>query len=345
MGLAPWSVTEKNKNSNKGNNKMTLHILQEKAMEIAQTLGEPINTQLPVPVELQAMADVSIVDPGEKLFKFSTLDNTADVILDVDANGYITTVKRTPLGDTAVSFKGLNSKLEYLEVDEVMNSLDLTTIGRRKESITRGMDKTEVKLIFDAILSATGSYHPGETCQEFTVGSADDLYDVVIGMKQYIEDYGDKFLLMCGTAFKNGIDTYDKDNVTSFNYNIELIDRFAKAGIEVMKIFGQVSNVSGETESALMNTNKAILLARNSRIAQGKPVKFARRRISPSIAEWMGADVDTAQRGMVVGHTPVIVESTGAKNVLAYSIYGYESIAMAITNPKAIAYADASVIL
>ena len=326
-------------------NKMGNHILQEKAMEVAQILGEPINTQLPVPVELQAMADISVVDPGEKLFKFSTLDNTADVILDVDSNGYITTVKRTPLGDTAVTFKGLNSKLEYLEVDEVMNSLDLTTIGTRKGAITRGMDKTEVKLIFDAILSSTGSYLPGENCQELSVESADDLYDVIIGMKQSIEDYGDKFLLLCGTAFKNGIDTYDKDNVTSFNYNIDLIDRLAKAGIDVMKIFGQVSNVSGETESALMDTNKAILLAKNSRIAEGKPIKFARRRISANIAEWMGADVDTAQRGIVVGHTPVIVESTGAKNVLAYSVYGYESIAMAIVNPKAIAFCDASVIL
>jgi hypothetical protein len=60
----------------------------------------------------------------------------------------------------------------------------------------------------------------------------------------------------------------------------------------------------------------------------------------------MGADVDSAQRAIMVGQVPVIVEVSGIKeNVLGYSVYGYESVVIAVKNPKAIAIADLTTIL
>jgi len=85
-----------------------------------------------------------------------------------------------------------------------------------------------------------------------------------------------------------------------------------------------------------------ILVARNSTIAEGKPVKFVRRRISSDIAKLMGADVDKAQRALIVNPTPVNV---GGTNTLAYGIYGYESQIFTVTNPKAICICDATAIL
>jgi len=315
-------------------------------LEIAQLVGQPINLQLPVPYELAAIADVFTANPGDKFWRCATMESTADVILTIDANGKITTVKRSPIADAQLTFTGLNSKLEYVLVDDVLNSVDVDVLARRKESITRGMDKTELKILLDAILNMTSGYLPGVNPFEQTVASTDDLFDVIMGMKHQVEDYGDQFVLLCGSTVKEKIDTYEKDNVATFNYRIGLSEKLRELGIEVVKVFGQVAYDNGESGQALMDAKKMILVAKNSRIAEGKPVKFVRRKISPDIAKLMGCEVDSAQRALVVNPTPVPIDFSGTTwNTLAYGIYGYESIVMTITNPKSICIADATVIL
>lgn len=312
-------------------------------LEIAKLIGEPINAQLPVPVELAEIADVFTAEPGEKVWRYTAFDTSLDTILAVDANGAITQVKRTPTGDAELTFSGLNSKEEYVLIDDILGETDnVSVLARRKESISRGMDKREMKAIITAILANTAGYLPGVDCPEFTVSSTHDLYDVIMGMKHLVEDYGDEFVLLVGTAVKEAIDTYDKDNVASFNYNIALIDRLAKLGIKVIKMFGQVESTDGGGEAVIMDTKKLILVAKNSRIAEGKPVKFCRRKISANIATLMGAEVDSAQRALIVSPTPV---NKAGVNTLAYSVYGYESNIFSITNPKAISIADATSIL
>lgn len=312
------------------------------ALEIAKLIGEPINTQLPVPVELSLIADVFTAEAGEHVWKYETLDNTADVVLEVNpTTGAITAKKRSPLGDVEMLFSGLQSKMEYVLVDAILASPDTDVLSRRKEAITRGMDKREIRTILDAIVNPTSndSRFPGEVCEQITADSGEDLYDLIMKMKHAVEDYGDNYILLCGSAVKEAIDNYDKKiNATNVG-GISLPAKLKELGIEVVKIFGKVSIADNEAEVSLLDTNKMILVARNSRIAEGKPIKFVRRKIAPAIAQLMGADVDKAQRALVVGGTPVNVAGV---NTLAYSVYGYESVVFAITNPKAIKYADAT---
>lgn len=314
-------------------------------LEIASLIGQPINTQLPVPVELAAIADVLTAEPGEKVWRFSALDDTADVILAVDGAGAITTKKRDAVGVVEMTFSGLNSKLEYVLVDAVLGAADTDLLSRRRESITRGMDKREVKLITDAILAYTetgDTYFPGEGPQEVTAASGDDLYDVIVAMKHKVEDYGDGYVLLCAPNVKEAIDNYDKSiNATNVG-GVSLPAKLKELGIEVVKMFGKVSAASNETESAMLAAGKMILVAKNSRLSEGKPIKFVRRKISPDIAKLMGADVDKAQRATIVNPTPVNVSGT---NTLAYGVYGYESIIFCITNPKAIVSADATSVI
>lgn len=295
-------------------------------LEISKLIGEPINPQLPVPVEIGAIADLDTADPGEKVFYFASEDTDVDEIYDVDANGAITVVKRTPLADTALTFKGVNSKLEYVLLESVLSSPDVNVLARKKGAISRGMDKLELRLILKAIMDAG-------TITTITPTTGEDLYDVIIRAKHAIEDYGDNFILLVGSSVKEAIDTYDKDNAGTFNYSVGLVAKLKEIGIDVMKIFGKVKTTSDVAEAVLLDANKFILIARNSRIAQGKPLHFVRRRISPEIAKLMGADVDSAQRALVVNPTPVNVSGT---NTLAYGVYGYESIIWAIKNIKAI---------
>lgn len=312
-------------------------------MEVAQLIGEPINPQLPVPVELREIADTFTANAGEHVWRYQNLDETADVVLDVDVNGLITVVKRTPLNDVELTFKGKNSKLEYVLVEDVLNKVDTDALSRRKESISRGMDKAELKMILDAILTPTNAVFPANEVGGYAVvvESGDDLYDVIMKAKHGVEDYGDNYVLLAGTTVKEKLDTYDKDNVTGFNYNITLQARLQALGISVMKIFGKVSVASNEAEVALMDSKKFILVARNSRIAEGKPIKFVRRRINPEIAQAMGASVDNAQRALIVN--PVPVQDNG--NRLAFGVYGCEWIIFCITNPKAIATCDCTSII
>lgn len=307
-------------------------------MEIAKQIGEPVNPQLPVPVEIEAIADTFTAEPGEKIWRYTAVDSSFDTVLSVDNAGAITVVKRTPTGDAELTFDGYNSKLEYVLIDDILAETDnVQVLGRRKQSITRAMDKRELYAIVTALLAKTAGKLPGVEPHEVAPDSADDLYDVIIAMKHKVEDYGDNFVLLCGTTVKEKIDTYDKDQASSFNYNVTLPLKLKALGIDVLKVFGKVELTDGGGETAIMDSKKAVLIARNSRVAEGKPIKFVRRKIGAEIARLMGADVDKAQRALMVNPTPVIVSGT---NTLAYGVYGYESVIFSITNPYAICIAD-----
>ena len=312
-------------------------------LEIAKLIGQPIDPSLPVAFELAEIADVLTAEVGEKVWRYTEFDpNHGDVIYDV-STGVINAVAKSATGDAEISFSGLNSKLEYVKVDDILGETDNTSVlARRKISITRSMDKKEVKNIMDAIVNLTAGSFPGDplgvpALPEVVTATGNDLYDVILALKHKVEDYGDNFVLLCGSTVKEKLDTYDKDNVASFEYRIGIYETLKAIGVKVIKVFGQLNGAN------ILDKKKMILVARNSRIAEGKPVKFVRRKINADIAKLMGADVDTAQRALIVNPTPVLTD--GGDKMLAYGIYGYESIALTIVNPKAIAVCDASEIL
>ena len=313
-------------------------------LEIAKLIGEPINPALPVPVALSEIADLATADPGEKVWYFASEDTDADEIYEVNTStGKIVVVKKDPLSDTQLTFTGLNSRLQYVLLDSVLSSPDVDVLGRKKSSISRGMDKLELKRILDAIiaLGAVGT---------ISAASGEDLYDVIMKAKHALEDYGDNYVLLCGSAVKEAIDNYDKKNATSYNYNVTLPAKLRELGINVVKIFGKIKTGDAAaneadlgTESALLDTNKFIMVARDSTIAKGKPVIFVRRRIPADIAKLMGAEVDKTERGLWVNPAPVQVAGV---NTLGYGVYGYESVVLAITNARAMKKsADLSAIL
>ncbi len=302
---------------------------------IAKNIGEPINPHLPVPVELSEIANIDTANPGEKVYRFDDIDTRVDTILAVDSNGAITQVKVSPLGDTEISFSHLNSEMLYVLVTDVLDSIDLDVLGRKKAHISQGLDKRELKILLDALLTRDAL---GET-DIIEMASGSDLYDVILNAKHEIEDYGDNFIMLEGTLVKEALDAFDKDNASTYNYNLKIRDQIREWGIKEVKIFGQVATSTGSPPTGvdLLDKRKLILVARNSRIANGKPITFVRRKISPEIARLMGADVDNAQRALWIGNTPVNVSGT---DTLAFSVYGYESYVMAIVNPYAVCVSD-----
>jgi len=295
--------------------------------EIMKYIGEPINANLGVPVEIAAIADTYVVEPGEKTWYYASEDTDDDEIYVVNTStGAVTAVKRSPLDVTELTFQGLNSKKEYVLLDTIMDTPDQQVLGRKKGRISAAMDKLELRLILKAITDS-------DSVQTVTLDSGEDLYDVIVQAKQELEDRGDKYLLLVGSSVSNKLDVYDKENAETFNYNVTIREKIAKMGIEVVKIYGSVKYTGDESMTALLSANRFIMIARNSRIADGKPIAFVRRKVSPLIAQQMGASVDGAQRALIVDKALTNIDGT---DTLGYGVIAYEKIIWAITNVRSI---------
>lgn len=146
-------------------------------LEIAKLIGEPINPALPVPVALSAIADVSTAPAGDKVYQYASEDNDVDEIYEVNTStGKIVVVKKDPLSDAQLTFTGLNSRKQYVLLDTVLSSPDVEVLGRKKASISRGMDKLELKRILDAILEDTYAGGVSLTAiEEIGIDSGEDL--------------------------------------------------------------------------------------------------------------------------------------------------------------------------
>lgn len=303
-------------------------------LKIARLIGEPINESLPVPLAISEIADTDVAEVGEKVWYFANRDDDPDEIYYVDtSSGVMTVVKRSPVSETELTFQGLNSRIEYVLVDTILSSVDNKVLARKKERIAAGLDKLELKLIIDAVMASAD-------ISTIAIPSGGDLYDTFMTAKHQLEDYGDNFLALVGSTVKEKIDTYDKDKAGSFYYRVGIKQMLTDAGIKTVKIFGSVKTGTNADNVAdtgvsrrVMSSSRFILVARNSTIADGKPLHFVRRKISADIAKLMGANVDTAQRATVVLPTPVNVAGS---NTLGYGIYAYESIIWAVKNRKAI---------
>ncbi|MHA1874335.1 MAG: hypothetical protein ACTSVB_09480, partial [Candidatus Heimdallarchaeaceae archaeon] len=205
------------------------NLYQNIPLEIAKVIGEPINYQKRVPVELEAIADIVELKPGEFAYRYSATDTDPDYVMAVSAGGAITVIEKTVVATTGVTPTGLQSRLEYVEVNDILGSPDLQILARKKEAITRGMDKHELYTVLTGILNSTAT--PSVSVQEASYESGDDIYDLIMKAKHLVEDYGDGFVLLCGSTVKEKIDTFDKDNASSFNYNVTLATKLRELGI------------------------------------------------------------------------------------------------------------------
>jgi len=299
-------------------------------LEIARVIGQPIDSTLPVPVELVEICDLETAEFGEDVYYFSAYDDNVDTVYTAGDSGEITSNKKSPSGVATMTFVGYQSDLAYVTIHELQDAKDQSALARKKAAITRSMDKQDVKKLLDVILAIA--------TQRITCGSGEDLYDGIVKMVHKIVDYGDNFILLAGSTVWEKINTYDKENADNFNYRVGIKEMLAANGIKVIKVVGTVKVDSGSYDPVLAAT-KAILVARDSKLrVGGKPCLFVRRKISPEVAALLGIAPDELQRIITtIGGLQVINNS---KNILGYGCVGYECVVEAVVNFKAIAWSD-----
>jgi hypothetical protein len=303
-------------------------------IEIAKVIGVPIDPNLQVPVVVSEICNIETAEPGEEVKYYAAYDANVDDVYTADSNGVITAHKLTPNAATALTFQGLQSKLEYVLINDVMagsngNSPDTGVLGGKKAAISRGMDKEEVRRLMALCLA--------QASQEVTQASGEDLYDLIVKMVHKVEDYGDNYVLLVGSTVKEAIDVYDKVNADNFNYRVGLDEYLKKAGIKVVKVAGIFTNSTGSAQRMLA-VDKLVLIARDSTIAAGKPLTFIRRKVNPEIAKMMNAE--SAERLVSVAQAPSIID--GTNNLLGYGVFGFEAVIECMQNKYAISWATYS---
>jgi hypothetical protein len=299
-------------------------------LEIAKTIGQPIDASLPVPVEISAICDIETAEFGEDVYVFAAYDNNTDIVYTAGDAGEITSNRKSPTGATSLTFVGLQSDLAYVTINELQDAKDQSGLARKKAAITRSMDKYEVKRLLDVILAISS--------QEVELATADDIYSGIMKMAHKVIDYGDNFVLLCGSTVWEAINSYDRDHVQSFNFRLSIKEMCREYGIEIVKIVGNVALDTTTSSAAVLAATKAILVARDSKLKAGKPCLFVRRKINPEVAAQLGIPADAAERLITtIGGLQVI---NNHKNILGFGVVGYECNIEAITNYLALAWCD-----
>jgi hypothetical protein len=292
-------------------------------------INEPVDPHLKCPLEIADIVNFVEAEPGEDVVYFaSTAQDRGDTtIISADAAGSLTYAKIPLKSTTTLSFSGLQSNLETVLLDEIVNSKDQLALAAKKDGIIRNMDNIEKKNILSLVLAASS--------QEVTKASGEDLLDVITKMKQKVSDYATDYILLVASDVMNKIETYDKDNVDNFNYKMSIMEEITKLGIKkVVKIVGE--DGSG---NKILADGIAILVGRESSITNnGRPLTLVRRKFTKEIAEFSGAK-EGASRLVNIAQIPVIVNSSG-RNTLGYGVYGYESVVQVLTNLRAVSFCN-----
>lgn len=296
-----------------------------------QLINEPIDPNLRCPVELVDIVNYRESEAGETVEYFASAaqDRADDDIFAADANGTITYHKVALKSVIALTFVGLQSKLETVLIEEILNSKDQSALAQKKDAIIRAMDSEEVRRIINLVLAATS--------QKITKVSGEDLLDVIIRMKQKVSNFATDYVLLVASDVMDKIESYDKENVSNFNYKMSIMEEIAKLGIKkVVKVLGNSGFAGGDTP--VLAAGKAVLVGRNSNLSAGRPITFLRRKFSKEIAELSGA-AEGAVRLVDVAKTPTVINGSGA-NTLGYGVFGYESLIQVLTNYRAVSYSE-----
>lgn len=300
--------------------------------EVARIIGEPLDPLRPYPKVVEMLCEVSEpADKGEDVYKFDVDEDVKEVFY-INANGQVTSTQVTPATPSQINFCDVLTTEFYVAFTDLLKA-KYDVLGRKKVTIGRALNADEIKktlLVHDSAIINDADHR-------IVLGSGETKfkYSHLIAMREAIKDYGDGFVLVVGSQIDEDIILWDYDE----NKYHSLKEALADLRIEIVRVVGKVSIGDQTTspynqsssEKSLLNANKAILVALNTEA--GKPAVFCRRMIDS--LELLGGEIDAQmQRATIL--SPAIMP-VGTKRIPAVGVVGFESVALAVRNNKAIA--------
>lgn len=294
-------------------------------IEIARILGEPKDPRKPYTLLQNSICQVDSADPEEYVYYFDVLLDT-DKIYVITASGELTMENVTPDQPTVLSFIDIASPEYYIKLTDLAKKKE-NILARKTITINRAMNAWENYKIIEAVEGSV------QTANEFTLGSGKTHFDFthLIAMMNSVIDYGDKFILVCGTTIAQDIQLWNWND----NKYQSLSEALKQLNVEIIRVNQTVTIDGGST--AVLAATKAYLVATDTEV--GKPVLFVRKKLD-SIAV-LGGILDKAgdapERLIFASPNPITTPGSSGSRYLAIGVTGYEEVVLAVINPYALA--------
>lgn len=293
-------------------------------LEIARIIGEPRDPRKPYPEVVSLVCETQTAEPSEYTYQFDVLDET-DKVYVITSTGAVTQENVSPDTPGLMTFIDVASPEYYVKITELADAKE-RTLARKMDTINRALNAWETKKVIDLIDAAVPVGNQFDLSSGYTAFTFQDL----VYMIQSITDYADNYVLLAGTTIDQDIKLWDwRDNkYTSLALALKDLN------VNIKRVFGTVTVDSSPV--SILSATKAYLIGLQG--VSGKPVLFVRKRLSG--LDFLGGvnaeNGEKPERFVYVSPNPVPVAG-GSDRFLAIGIIGYEKIAAAVTNPKALA--------
>lgn len=297
------------------------HVHGEKAREIAQIIGEPIDARNYFVDVVNAVSEVHTVEPEEYVY-YHTARIPTDRFEVATNDSVVTQRSNSLIAPTAFTFMDVASNEELVKWTDLAKRKE-NIMARVNESINDGLNTKEINYVVSLLAAgATASSNL------VTLGSGVTTFQFqhVIQMLQQVNKYGNAYVLLMGTTCWQDYLLWDWTD----NKNQNIRAQFDNLGIKPLQISAFTATDEDSGSIAQMTATKAYLVAT---AGNKKPILFVRRKLG-EIAGMLGvmsSQGDIPERLVVESAG---VTGVGATNVrtLAVSLVGYEEIVAACVN-------------
>lgn len=295
----------------------------EKGALVAYTskvVGEPVDPLKPYAPVIDAVADSDTVPAGDDYLSFDVDEDTKYVYL-IDNTGHVTTQQITVGAPTGATFYNAITRQEKINLVDLLTAR-YDVIGKKRAAVIRSLDAIEIQKVVALLNSATPAGN------RVVLASGETKFQIthLLAMKNLIQNYAGKFVLVLGSQCAADMERWDYDED---KYHA-IADMVKAMNVESIRVFGAVTIDGAATN--LIHTNKAYLVGIDG--VTGKPLNVG-RRILPDKFAILGGEKD-AQKQRTTIITPALMND-GANTDPAMGVSGFESFAAVCKNTKVLA--------
>jgi hypothetical protein len=295
----------------------------EKALQMADVIGSPIDIDKPYPALIDMFCDKATVSKDGDYFYFKILSPRVKQVYAIGSNGEVQLVKIVKEGLQTLTVAPLNTPVLYMPINDVLSAKGYDALATMKTDILSSMDLAELEKFFAVLIASV----PVGNQIGLGTGETKFKYTHLKAMRAMVKDYANKFVLLMGSNIDEDVIGWDYDE----NKYRSIGDMVKDLSCELIYVGNYTLKKDG-VDTAVIDPDKAFLIGMNTRL-DGKPFVFARKDITRIGFK----DVETdEEKQRIVQIIPTIIDiSNQATAVFGY--WGYEEMNVVCRLPLALA--------